>query len=113
VLHLVAQVSASSSCCCDYPPPVCGPESGHIGQGHIGQGHIVRDTLVRDTSSGTHRQGHIGQGRIVQESSVIGHGFVCSKVYRISRTNINSNCQRSTLETILLLTILTHINRLL
>jgi hypothetical protein len=47
-LHRVSEVSASG--CCDYPPPVFGPESGHIGQGHIGLGRIVQGAFVRDTS---------------------------------------------------------------
>ncbi len=45
------QVSAKS--CYDYPPPVCSPESGHVGQGRIVQGTL-------------RPKGRIGQGRVVR-----------------------------------------------
>jgi hypothetical protein len=43
-ISLETEVSASGSC--DYPPPVCDPGSGHIGQGRI----FLRTHRVRDAS---------------------------------------------------------------
>ncbi len=48
------QVSASDSC--DYPPPVCDPGPGHIGQGRI----FLRTYRLRDASS---------QGRMIPEKT--------------------------------------------
>jgi hypothetical protein len=68
------QVSASSWC--DYPPPVCGPGSGHIGQGRKIQGTHRPSTNVR---------GHIGREHIVHGISDFLDGekratIDCSKI---------------------------------
>ncbi len=43
---------ASESICCHYPPPVCGPGSGHIGQGCIVQGYAsTKSRILQGTHS--------------------------------------------------------------
>ncbi len=52
------------SCCCDYPLPVCGPWSGHIGTVHT---HRPGSASFKDASSKGHivQEGCIAQVRII------------------------------------------------
>ncbi len=59
VVHSHPGESQSSvSSCCDYPPPVCGPGSGHIGHVRIIRGtENTRDASFKENYSGTARSG--------------------------------------------------------
>ncbi len=84
-----SQSSVRSSC--DYPSPVCGPGSGHIGHGRIIQGTInTRDASFKENHSGTARSGTHIVGPPLQLSLAItlysgeqtnmsgGHWWSCS-----------------------------------
>jgi hypothetical protein len=59
VVHWPCGESQSSvSSCCDYPPPVCGQGSGHIGHGRIIRWtENTRDASFKENHSGTARSG--------------------------------------------------------